>query len=152
MVLWNSASESLSLLLEEAGPEGEVVENLEEVAEGEVGIEDLGATRPCIGTLESFRLRRLIAQMVLRNQCKMPKDLILILRDASSNRAMLSFWHFHLLAFNPTLSQSTSTVPQSQTQIAFNPRYRIDRLLEAFPTTRKKISEPGHCRYAGRHE
>jgi hypothetical protein len=117
MVLWNSASESLSLLLEEAVAEDEVVENIGAEAEGGVGMEDLGATRPHIETLEGFRLRRLIAQMVLRNQCKMPKDLILILRDASSNQLC----NVELLAFPPvsvqyhSVSKHINSPPESDT-------------------------------------
>jgi hypothetical protein len=77
MVLWNSASESLSLLLEEAGPEGEVVENIEVEVEPKVGTGDLGVTPPCTAILGGFRRprRRTVAQMGLRNQCKIPKDL-----------------------------------------------------------------------------
>lgn len=76
MVLWNSASELLSLLLEETGQEGEVVENIEVEVELEVGTGDLGVTPPCTATLEGSRRprRRTVAHMVLRNQCKIPKD------------------------------------------------------------------------------
>lgn len=53
--------------------------------------------------------------------------MISILRDASSNRAMLSFWRLHLSASHShSVPQHISSSPESDTEIAFNPRSRID--------------------------